>query len=158
MEKEERQEVFLAAIVEWGTIRKACEVTGVSRRGYRKWMTEDVGFSERIDGAKTDFGEGLEEIALDRIKNPDKGKGSDILLIGLLNANLPHKYRPAQAMDTDAAKELITEWRKAAQQAKSEPKPAEGELSAPIERTLFEILEKRGSSRKDGGVGDQEET
>jgi hypothetical protein len=68
--------------------------------------------------------------------------------MGLLNANLPHKYRPAQAMDTDAAKELIVEWRKAAQQAKASMK-AQGEneepLSAPIERTLIEILANRKS-------------
>jgi hypothetical protein len=154
MEKEERQRLFLAALAEWGTIHKACRVLDMTRHVYRTWVAEDPGFSGRVDAAKTEFGESLEDIALDRIKNPDKGKGSDILLIGLLNANLPHKYRPAAALDHDSAKDLIVEWRKAVKQVKVDSGPGEAELPAPIERTLAEILEKRGNGaekREDEG-------
>ena len=146
MEIEDRRELFLKALGEWGTIHKACSVVDVTRGMYRRWVSEDPEFSGRVDSAKVDFGESLEDIALDRIKNPDKGKGSDILLIGLLNANLPHKYRPAAAMDHDSAKELIVEWRKAVKQVKVDVGPSEAELPAPIERPLAEILEKRGNT------------
>ena len=154
MEIEDRRELFLKALGEWGTIHKACSVVDVTRGMYRRWVSEDPEFSGRVDSAKGDFGESLEDIALDRIKNPDKGKGSDILLIGLLNANLPHKYRPAAAMDHDSAKELIVEWRKAVKQVKVDGGVSETELPAPIERTLAEILEKRGNGaekREDEG-------
>jgi len=150
MEKEDRQGLFLEALSEWGTIHKACRVLGMTRYAYRAWVEEDPGFSSRVDAAKTEFGESLEDIALDRIKNPDKGKGSDILLIGLLNANLPHKYRPAAALDHDSAKDLIVEWRKAVKQVKVDSGGVEAELPAPIERTLAEILEKRSNTAERG--------
>jgi len=146
MDIEDRQGLFLKALGEWGTIHKACRVVGITRHAYRMWVADDPGFSGRVDSAKVDFGESLEDIALDRIKNPDKGKGSDILLIGLLNANLPHKYRPAAALDHDSAKDLIVEWRKAVKQVKVDSGPGDAELPAPIERTLAEILEKRGNT------------
>jgi hypothetical protein len=159
METEERQRLFLVALGEWGTIHKACRVMDMTRWAYRTWVAEDPGFSQRVDGAKVDFGESLEDIALDRIRNPDKGKGSDILLIGLLNANLPHKYRPAAALDHDSAKELIVEWRKAVKQVKVDDGPVEDGLPAPIERTLAEILEKRGNvaGKGEGQEGDHSE-
>lgn len=148
MKKEDNQARFLEAYAREGSLLAARRVTGVTRWSYRQWVIEDPGFSHRVDESKADFGESLEGLALERVRNPDKNRGSDVLLMGLLNANLPHKYRPAQAMDTDAAKELIVEWRKAAQQAKASMK-AEGAneelLSAPVERTLMEILANRKS-------------
>ena len=158
MDSDGDKERFLKALAGCGTISKACSSIGLTRWSYRKWVLEDHEFSERVDGARADFSESLEDIALDRVRNPDKGKGTDVLLMGLLAANMPQKYRPAAIVDTDSAKELISEWRKAAKQAKEGSQKGDEELSAPIERTLAEILEKRGSSRKDGGVGDQEET
>lgn len=151
VEKEEEQQRFLDAYAKEGSLLAARRVTGITRWRYRQWVSDDPGFSGRLDDAKGDFGESLEGLALERVRNPDKSRGSDVLLIGLLNANLPHKYRPTQTMDTDAAKELIVEWRKAAKQAKESMKGQEGvdeELSAPIERTLMEILADRGSGEK----------
>ena len=160
-EKEEDQQRFLDAYAEEGSLLAARLVTGITRWRYRQWVIEDPGFSKRIDDAKGDFGESLEALALHRVRNPDKSRGSDVLLIGLLNANLPHKYRPSQAMDTDAAKELIVEWRKAAKQAKESGEGKDGadeELSAPIERTLIEILANRGGGEKEKGMEGDEVT
>ena len=78
--------------------------------------------------------------------------GADVLLLGLLNANMPHKFRPQLALNEDSAKELITEWRKAAKEVKKD-KPAQDEaavLNEDVEKTLAEILQKRGSSSKEG--------
>ena len=146
MKKEEDQARFLEAYAREGSLLAARRVTGITRWSYRQWVIDEPGFSHRVDECKADFGESLEGLALERVRNPDKNRGSDVLLMGLLNANLPHKYRPAQAMDTDAAKELIVEWRKAAQQAKASMKAqgtSEEPLSAPIEQTLIEILANR---------------
>jgi N-methylhydantoinase A/oxoprolinase/acetone carboxylase beta subunit len=111
---------------------------------------DDPEFSVNIDLARHAFAESLEELALDRVRNPDKGKGSDILLLGLLNANMPAKFRPQLALNEDSAKELITEWRKAAKEIKKEKPAEEGAavLNEDVEKTLAEILEKRGTDSK----------
>jgi len=99
---------------------------------------------------KRSFAESLETIALDRVKNPDKGKGSDVLLITLLNSNMPWKYRPQVAMNEDYAKELIFEWRKAAKEMAKEI-PKEEVLSEDVEKTLTDILEKRKGGKDTEG-------
>ena len=146
---EKRKLVLLAALEEWGTVRKACEVSAVGRSTFHYWETDDPEFSVSVGLARRGFAESLEDIALDRVKNPEKGKGSDVLLLGLLNANMPHKFRPQLALNEDSAKELIVEWRKAAKEIKKD-KPAQEEavLNEDVEKTLAEILEKRGSASK----------
>jgi type IV secretory pathway VirD2 relaxase len=87
------------------------------------------------------------------MRNPDKNRGSDILLIGLLNANMPSKYRPQFAMSEDSAKDLIIEWRKAAKDVERVARPTKdgngAELPTSVEQTLAEILEKRRSAPKE---------
>jgi len=139
-----RKEIFLAAYEEWGTIRKACEITGISRNGYGNWQKGDPEFVRRMDLMRQSFAESLEGLALDRVRNPDKNRGSDVLLIGLLNANMPQKYRPQFNMSEDAAKDLIIEWRKAAKTVQE--KGPDAELPVKVEDTLQEILERRGNA------------
>jgi bifunctional DNA-binding transcriptional regulator/antitoxin component of YhaV-PrlF toxin-antitoxin module len=137
------------ALEEWGTIRKACQVAGVARPTYYVWNSNDPEFAEAADAARKSFAESLEELALDRVKNPEKGKGSDILLLGLLNANMPHKFRPQVSMNEDSAKELIVEWRKAAKEIKKDRPDEEGTtLGEDVEKTLQEILTKKNSDSK----------
>ena len=152
LDREARKRVLIATLEEYGTIRKACEVSGVPRKTYDVWNRDDPEFSVSADLARRSFAESLEELALERVKNPEKGKGSDVLLLGLLNANMPHKFRPQLALNEDSAKELITEWRKAAKEVKKD-KPAQDEatvLNEDVEKTLAEILQKKGSASKEG--------
>jgi hypothetical protein len=132
-------------------VRKACDIAGVARGTYDRWHSSDMEFVKDLDRTKRSFAESLEELALSRVRNPDKNRGSDILLIGLLNANMPQKYRPQFAMSEDSAKELITEWRKAAKEVgKVRGEGADEEnLPVAVEQTLSEILEKRGSASKE---------
>ena len=150
LDREGRKRVLIATLEEYGTIRKACEVSGVPRKTYDVWNRDDPEFSVSMDLARRSFAESLEELALERVKNPEKGKGSDVLLLGLLNANMPHKFRPQLALNEDSAKELITEWRKAAKEVKRD-KPAQDEaavLNEDVEKTLAEILQKKGTASK----------
>jgi len=145
-----QKKTLLVALEEWGTVRKACQVAGVSRPVFYQWNSNDPEFSVGADLARKSFAESLEELALMRVRNPEKGKGSDILLLGLLNANMPHKFRPQIAMNEDSAKELIVEWRKAAKEVKKD-RPAEEEgvvLNEDVEKTLQEILAKKGVDSK----------
>jgi hypothetical protein len=144
----ERKVLFLATYEEWGTVKKACEIVGIKKTTYRHWHAHDWEFAQGIVEAKHTFAESLEELALERVRNPDKNRGSDVLLIGLLNANMPQKYRPQISMNEDSARELITEWRKASQAVKKEGPTEEGELSVPVEQTLAEILARRSSADK----------
>jgi hypothetical protein len=140
---EKRKEIFLEVFEEWGTVKKGCEAAGVTREAYSWWNKTDPDFAKRVDLTRQSFAESLEAIALDRVKNPDKNRGSDVLLLGLLNANLPAKYRPSVAVDQDSAKELITEWRKASQAVKKEGVSADEVLPASVEDTLTEILARK---------------
>jgi hypothetical protein len=145
-----RKEIFLSAYEEWGTVKKACEVAGISRMSYRNWEKADPEFVKHFDLMKQSFAESLEEIALQRVQNPDKNRGSDVLLLGLLNANMPQKYRPQVAINEDSAKELISEWRKASQVVKREGSEEEEKLPVGVEKVLEEILEKRGNASEKG--------
>ena len=153
---EKRKGLFLAALEEHGTIKAGCEAAGVTRGSYVYWHKDDIEFLRLVEAARQSFGESLEGIALDRIKNPDKNRGSDVLLLGLLNANLPSKFRPHVAMEQDLAKELIVEWRKASRQVRGKKRTEEGgqdgDLALPVsvEQTLVDILERRGDAAKDG--------
>ena len=143
-DKEVRKTLFLKAFRETGTRSGACRIARVSKSTYDRWISVDPEFMRAVSDARVEFGEYLEEIALERVKNPDKNRGSDVLLLGLLNANLPTKFRPQFAMSEDSAKDLIIEWRKAARERASEEKVEEPEaLPVSVERTLTELLEKR---------------
>ena len=143
-----RKSLFLSAYEEWGTIRKAAVIAGISRETYTRWHSKDLEFANAMVTAKRAFGETLEELALDRVKHPDKGKGSDVLLLGMLNANMSEKYRPSIAMNEDAAREVIAELRKIAKEKpKVEPtKDQFEELSVPYQKQLVDIMEKRGNA------------
>ena len=146
-----RKSLVAEDLEEWGTVRMACKTAEVPHSTYRQWLMDDPEFSVSIDLARHAFAESLEELALERVRNPEKGKGSDVLLLGLLNANMPHKFRPQLALNEDSAKELITEWRKAAKEIKKD-KPAQEEeavLNKDVEKTLAEILEKQGTAPKE---------
>ena len=143
-----RKRLVSEALEEWGTVRTACIESGVPKQTYTQWLMDDPEFSVSIDLARRSFAESLEDLALSRVRNPEKNKGSDVLLLGLLNANMPQKYRPQLAMNEDSAKELIFEWRKAAKEVKKEKPAEEGAavLNEDVEKTLAEILEKRGAA------------
>ena len=132
---------LIKAVEEFGGNMKAIRAAEISQRTYNRWLKDDPEFKENLEKAKIAFGESMLEIAIDRIKNPDKGKGGDILLISLLNAYMSHVFRPTTIVGEDTAKELITEWRKA---ARADVKnKVENPLPEKIEDTLDDILNKK---------------
>jgi len=132
---------LIKAVEEFGGNMKAIKAAGISQRTYHRWVKDDPEFKENLEKAKVAFGESMLEIAIDRIKNPDKGKGGDILLISLLNAYMSHVFKPTTVVGEDTAKELITEWRKAAR-ADIRNK-VENPLPEKMEDTLDDILSKK---------------
>ena len=143
MPTEKKKELFLKAYAVSGTILAASRAIGIHRNTCLDWVKSDLDFAKEFENAKVSFAETLEDIALDRIRNPDKSRGSDVLLMALLNANMPSKYRPQVAMSEDSAKELIMEWRKASKEVNKNEEVVGEELPANIQDTLADILTKR---------------
>lgn len=81
---------------ECGTIRGACEAAGIGRRTWYNWLEEDKAFAAAVDEAKEDVADELEETAATRAKAKD---GSDLLLIFLLKALRPSRFRENMRID-----------------------------------------------------------
>ena len=128
-----RQEAYLIAYAQTGTGSHAIRAAGVSDETARRWQTMDtLHFKARLHDARERFADSLEELALDRVRNPEGKVGSDVLLIALLNANKPSKYRPQQSINI-SVEESRQSWaalRSAVRQA-SEPQA----LPAPATTT-----------------------
>ena len=153
-----RQKMFTKALVEWGTVRKACELTNVPRQTYYDWRN-NPDFVEMVDAAFAEYGDFLQETMFERIKNPMKGIGTDTLLIFALQGAKPETYRPQIMVEQDTAKKLMSEWFKTRQEEKrnADVETTE-ELSEPIERTLEEVLQRRqGYDSGNADSGEEEE-
>ena len=152
-----RKKLFIAALKEWGTFAKASEASGVPRRTIRRYRDEDLEFAEAVADAVEEYGDELQQIMFDRIKNPSKGIGTDTLLIFALQGAKPETYRPQIMVEQDTARRLMSEWFKTRQEEKRQDHVEESEeLSEPIERTLEEALRKRAGSGSAVSVEEEE--
>ena len=144
--RDKRKALFLAALEEHGTVRSACAVAAIPRDTFKKWHAYDLGFAEMVADAKQSFGESLEEMAIERVKNPDKGRGSDMMMTVLLNAHLPQKYRQQPVMGEETAKDVMAELRELSQRtramAESGSKGSAEEESKGPDEVLAEVQKK----------------
>jgi hypothetical protein len=109
-----RQEQVLRGFEALGNLTAACESAGVSRKAAEHWRrTDSLGFAGRLENAKGGFGDRLEALAWDMVKRMKPGQ-NPTLLICLLNATLPLKYRPAVQVDPVAARDTLSELRQLA--------------------------------------------
>ena len=144
--KMDRQAAFLDAYEKCGTVTEACEHIGMSRSAVQRWR-EDPGFVEQYQESKVAFADHLESIALTRIKEPQGNRGSDVLLIAMLNAHRPELYRPANApVGESNAVTLLKEWRKAARAEQGrEVARDDGSMDYhPLDVQLDKLLRGRG--------------
>ena len=125
-----RQDKFLKVYKETRSRSVSASYAGVSPSTISKWLREDyLEFKQRYDEADTAFCEGLEQLALERVKMQDS-KSNPVLLITLLNANLPEKYRPSAIMTDDTAKDVLSQLRKLAKETPPSKTKEEKEESA----------------------------
>ena len=82
------REAFLSALSKTANVSLACEESGISRQTAYRWKDENKEFSKNWDQALDDGIDMLEGIALNRAR-----KNSDTLMIFLLKAHRPQKYR-----------------------------------------------------------------
>ena len=125
-----RQTKFLKVYEETRSKSVSASYAGVSPSTISKWLREDyLEFKQRYDESYTAFCEGLEQLALERVKMQD-AKSNPVLLITLLNANLPEKYRPSAIMTDDTAKDVLSQLRKLAKETPPSKTKEEKEESA----------------------------
>ena len=142
------KQLLLKSVEEWGGNSKALKAATITQRTYNRWLREDPGFVDDLEQAKVAFGENMLAVAIDRVRNPDKNRGSDVLLIALLNAYLPKVFKPQTIVGEDSARELITEWRKAARRETG----SQEALPENIEETLDSILDKKRTGNGEAQV------
>ena len=102
-----RQDLFLEAFEELGTITHACKKTGIGRSTYKRWKRDDkFDFITRFNDVKDDFAEEIEQTLFQRAKDP---KSNPVLLIIALKGLLPDKYKDNAQINDDTAKDIMKE-------------------------------------------------
>ena len=88
------KKAFLAAFRNAGVVRSACAAANIeSNATVYRWRKADPEFAAQWEIAQDEAADILEAIAIDRARRSPKDGGSDVLLIFLLKALRPHKYR-----------------------------------------------------------------
>lgn len=136
--KDMNQRKFLAGLKETGTVSNGLRKARVSRSIYNSWLANDPDFPEKVSDARMEFAEALEEVVVGIVMDPEAVKKTPVLAITLLNANLPNKYRPTGIVQEDTARDLLKEWKKAAQRAPKKESVEETPIDKQIESILSE--------------------
>jgi len=106
------QDAFLAAFILVGSIKGASAALKVSRSTVHSWISNNLhGFKQKYMDAQEDFRESLQDMAMDRVKNQKPGD-NPVLLITMLNAHWPEKYRRTGYLAENSAKEIKGGWKK----------------------------------------------
>lgn len=112
-QRKRRQEVFLATYSDVGIIKHACRVAGIDRSTYYEWKNNDSEFAAKLPEADEEANDTLEYAAYEQsvlgTEEPVVSAGKAIhdddgailtvrryspqLLITLLKARMPHKYK-----------------------------------------------------------------
>ena len=144
----ERQKEFLQAYAEIGTIMGACNSIGLARSTLQGWRDNNISFKEQFETARSQFVELLEGYAhtlvSEMAKNKDY-KANPTLLLALLNANNPSKYRRFDSGGGDPAKELMQEFRQQVKDAAKEKQKPKKPQS--FENEVENLLKDKGIVR-----------
>ena len=126
-QKESMKELFLQEYKISRTVSSAVSKLEVNRDTIYEWFKQDPEFKQNFDDEKLAIGEGLESTAFTLIdKILEKGDyGRPVLLITMLNAHLPERYKQTDNTSDDS-RQLISEFRKMAKTKKPKPKAVKG--------------------------------
>ena len=119
-----RQDAFLVAYGEAGTLRAACDAADVGRSTITDWNRSDAhGFKAKYATAKELFREPLQDLAFGRVQQ-QKPNDNPVLLITLLNAHWPEKYRRDGNVVANEVKEMMGEWKRWVRESSRKAKPS----------------------------------
>jgi hypothetical protein len=91
---EQNRLAFLETLSKSGNVTGTCDGLGLGRASLYDWRADDLDFAAAWDAALVRGVEALEDEAIRRAMS-----GSDLLLIFLLKANKPDKYREVRQLD-----------------------------------------------------------
>ena len=92
----------LKGYLEFGTITAGCLGANINRCTWYKWIKTDPEFETKVENAKEEVTDGLEQVAITRAKG-----GSDTLLIFLLKGNRPDKYKERTLNEIDPSEKFL---------------------------------------------------
>ena len=122
-DKKELKAKFLKEYNKRRTISSAVSGMAIGRTTIYDWFKEDSEFKQNFDDSKLAIGESLESTAfalIDRmLESGDYSR--PLLLITMLNAHLPERYKQTDTTN-DSSKQLISEFRKMAKDKKAKSK------------------------------------
>ena len=134
----EDQDRFLAAFATCRTKSTSARLAGIGRSTVYWWEGKDhLGFKDRLREAGEAFCDMLGNNARDLAMELKPGQNS-LILVTLLNANMPDKYRP----NTVAPSETLTETLQAMKQAVREHKKLSDGSETTVETETTVIVKK----------------
>ena len=150
-----RQAAFLKVFSSGASVREATKAAETTRKAIFGWIRDDRnGFAKLYDEAQADFKDSLIERAMARISE-QKASDSPILLITMLNAYIPEKFRPSVIPTEEAAKETITELRNLSKRAFKTTPVAERETTleskSPLDQVKDILLAKKDGKEETNG-------
>ena len=92
-----KQRAMLAAVAHCLSVTAACAQVGISRETHYQWVRQYPDYAAALVEARQLGADWLEDVAIQRATTGDKP--SDVLLIFLLKAARPDKYRDQQRRD-----------------------------------------------------------
>ena len=125
-QKDKLKADFIEQFKKSRTISSAVSSLPINRDTIYSWFKQDPDFKQEFDDEKLAVGEGLESKACQVIdKMVEKGDyGRPVLLITMLNAHLPERYKQSDNTGDDS-RQLISEFRKMAREKKAKSKAVE---------------------------------
>jgi hypothetical protein len=141
----DRQELFLRAYIALGRIYKAAEAADIPIGTVHSWQGRDThNFNKRIERARQQYVESLEQLMDDRLQNPQGNRGSDVLLMFKLKAEAPQKYREeVKVIGIESSKQMMDRLREMAIKEREQ----QAALEAPaVEGEFKEVGEPRGEA------------
>lgn len=143
------QRTYLHAYAYSGTQASAANAAGITVQAVALWKQDDaLGFNARFSKAVEAFADELENIAMDRIRNPEGRLGSDILLITMLNAHKPEKYRTGIVVVDETPKAVAAKLAKMAQEDKTERERAPAATRADNITAIEQMRNAHGLSER----------
>lgn len=123
----DHQIAFLSAYAKCGTILHAAEASGVHEFTAHRWRNIDhFRFKERLAQSQVSFCESLENKALELAMALQPGQNA-LVLLALLNANMPDKYRPNSVAPSETLTETLSAMKQAQREFKRLPDGSETE-------------------------------
>ena len=141
----QKQQMFLDALREAGTLRKSAELAHVGRSTVAQWRADNVnGFRARFDEALDDFADKLEAKMFELLGEMRVGH-NPTLLIFALKALRPIKYRELTQIPDEHARTLLKRLEEFAPKVVAAPESADAAQLSPMEQ-VEQLLKRAGSA------------